>query len=244
MLAPGNYNPPYKFKWTEKTIPVTEGSSETTTERYMENYKNVLQDIRDQLNVEAKAVQIILTGIDNDICSTVDACPNACEILSEISVMLSSECSVLTSTTTRITKNEVNEIRVERLARTTIPLALLSAEQADWRDDIDDEPDDQELEAHYMYMAQIQELTPDDADNSIPIFDTKPLQKEQEDTNITIDSIDMSTNEETVDQADDDLARERDLLASFIEKLKCEINDSKNRNKFLESSNKALVNKL
>ncbi|GKC17175.1 retrovirus-related pol polyprotein from transposon TNT 1-94 [Tanacetum coccineum] len=38
------------------------------------------QDIRDQLNAEAKAVHIILTGIDNDIYSTVDACPNACEM--------------------------------------------------------------------------------------------------------------------------------------------------------------------
>nr|GFA90227.1 hypothetical protein [Tanacetum cinerariifolium] len=44
-----------------------------------ETYKHVSQDIRDQLNAEAEAVQIILTGIDNDICSTVDACPNACE---------------------------------------------------------------------------------------------------------------------------------------------------------------------
>nr|GEX94594.1 hypothetical protein [Tanacetum cinerariifolium] len=46
----------------------------------MENYKNVSQDIRNQLNAEDEAVQIILTGIDNDIYSTVDACPNACEI--------------------------------------------------------------------------------------------------------------------------------------------------------------------
>ncbi|GKB21545.1 hypothetical protein Tco_0855468 [Tanacetum coccineum] len=73
MLAPGNYNPPYKFRWTEKTVPVSEGSSETTTEGYMENYKNVSQDIWDQLNVEAEAVRIILTGIDNDIYSTIDA---------------------------------------------------------------------------------------------------------------------------------------------------------------------------
>ncbi|GJW46815.1 hypothetical protein Tco_0078461 [Tanacetum coccineum] len=64
----------------EKTVPVAEGSSETTTERYMENYKNVSQDIRDQLNAEAEAVQIVLTGIDNDIYSTIDACPNACEM--------------------------------------------------------------------------------------------------------------------------------------------------------------------
>nr|GEV52200.1 integrase, catalytic region, zinc finger, CCHC-type, peptidase aspartic, catalytic [Tanacetum cinerariifolium] len=90
MLAPGNYvqcksrikryidtnneliyyclkNPPYRFKCTEKTVPVAEGSLETTTEGYMENYKNVSQDIRNQLDVEAEAIQIILTGIDNDI---------------------------------------------------------------------------------------------------------------------------------------------------------------------------------
>nr|GFA11345.1 hypothetical protein [Tanacetum cinerariifolium] len=55
----------------------------------------------------------------------------------------------------------------------------LSAEQDDWRDDTDDEPKDQELKAHYMYMAKIQEVTPDVADNSGPIFDTDPLQKVQ-----------------------------------------------------------------
>nr|GEU57490.1 retrovirus-related Pol polyprotein from transposon TNT 1-94 [Tanacetum cinerariifolium] len=124
-----------------------------------------------------------------------------------------------------------------------------------------------ELEEHYMYMAQIQEVTLDAADNSGPIFDTEPLQKvqndddnynvfandrehpkqpefvndtyleEQGDTNITIDSLDMSTNRETVDQDDNDLARERDLLASLIEKLKCEIEDFKTKNESLESSN-------
>ncbi|GJU77840.1 hypothetical protein Tco_1274910 [Tanacetum coccineum] len=123
-------------------------------------------------------------------------------------------------------------------------------------------------------MAQIQEVTPNAADNSGLVFDAEPLQKvqisddnynvfaienehhgqpesvndtyleEQGDTNITIDSLDMCNNGETVDQDDDDLAKERDLLASLIEKLKCEIDDSKNRNKFLETSNKALVDKL
>nr|GFC09548.1 hypothetical protein [Tanacetum cinerariifolium] len=47
----------------------------------------------------------------------------------------------------------------------------LNAEQADWRDDTDDdELEDQELEAHYMYMAQLQEVSPD-ANDSGPIFD-------------------------------------------------------------------------
>ncbi|GJU25454.1 hypothetical protein Tco_1164075 [Tanacetum coccineum] len=37
--------------------------------------------------------------------------------------------------------------------------------------DTDDESEEKELEAHYMYMAQIQEVTPDSVDNSGPIFD-------------------------------------------------------------------------
>nr|GEX85712.1 hypothetical protein [Tanacetum cinerariifolium] len=105
MLAPGNYvqwksrikryidtkpnhelihyclkNPPYKFTWADKQVLISKGSPVTTTETYMETYKNVSQDIRDQLNAEAKAVQIILTWIDNDIYSILDACPNACEM--------------------------------------------------------------------------------------------------------------------------------------------------------------------
>nr|GEV65025.1 hypothetical protein [Tanacetum cinerariifolium] len=104
----------------------------------------------------------------------------------------------------------------------------LNAEQADWRDDTDDESEDLELEAHYMYMEKLQEVTLDDADNSGPIFDIEPLEKEQ---------IDQNDN-------DNDLANERELIAYLIEKLKCEIDDSKNRNKFLETSNKVLVEKL
>nr|GFD38260.1 hypothetical protein [Tanacetum cinerariifolium] len=37
----------------------------------------------------------------------------------------------------------------------------LNVEQADWRDDTDDELDDQELEAHYMYMAKLQQVSPE-----------------------------------------------------------------------------------
>nr|GFC46512.1 hypothetical protein [Tanacetum cinerariifolium] len=145
----------------------------------------------------------------------------------------------------------------------------LNAEQADWRDDTDDdELEDQELEAHYMYMAQLQEVSPDAADSG-PIFDDEPLQKvsnddhynvfamesthleqsksvhdtypiEQDAQNVIIYSLDMNYDRQEIDQDDDDndLAKERELLASLIKKLKCEIDESKNRNKFLETSNK------
>nr|GFC53240.1 hypothetical protein [Tanacetum cinerariifolium] len=150
----------------------------------------------------------------------------------------------------------------------------LNAEQADWKDDTDDESDDQELEAHYMYMAKVQEVSPDVVDPG-PIFDTEPEQKvhnddhydvfsiecqhsehsesvhktyliEQVVQNVLIESVDMRYDSEQIDQNDEDadLAKERELLASLIKKLKCEIDESKNRNKFLETSNKVLVDKL
>nr|GEX50381.1 hypothetical protein [Tanacetum cinerariifolium] len=149
-----------------------------------------------------------------------------------------------------------------------------TVEQADWRDDTNDELEDQELEAHYMYMAQLQEVSPDASDCG-PIFNTEPVQKvstddhynvfgiecehpeqsesihdtyllEQDEHNVIIDSLDMSYDKEQIDQNDDevDLLNERELLASLIEKLKCEIDESKNRNKFLETSNKVLIEKL
>nr|GEY67900.1 hypothetical protein [Tanacetum cinerariifolium] len=35
-------NPPYKYKWADKDVPVTEGSSETTTERNEKGNVNVI----------------------------------------------------------------------------------------------------------------------------------------------------------------------------------------------------------
>nr|GEY93689.1 hypothetical protein [Tanacetum cinerariifolium] len=170
MLAPGNYvqwkskikryidtkpnhelihyclkNPPYKYQWADKDVLVAEGSTETTTERYMENYKNVSQDIRDQLNVKAEAVQIILTWIDNDIYSTVDAFPNVCEMWKAIEKLKQEwqRCVTLVKQSQELKivsyhklydilkqhQNEVNEIRSKRLVRTTNPLALVAQQQ-------------------------------------------------------------------------------------------------------------------
>ncbi|GJZ29948.1 hypothetical protein Tco_0574995 [Tanacetum coccineum] len=338
-------NPPYKFKWAERKIPVVEGSLKSTTKRYIENYKNISQEIRNQLDAEAEVVQVILIRIDNDIYSTVDACPNACEMWKAIERLKQGESinvqdletnlywkfrkstslngESLESYYSRMAKNEVNEIRSKRLARTTNPLVLVArqqpvyhpqnhpthhtqnssirtpqtanrnkgkaivnsppptydqepemvaeddalskekgidklmalispsfkkihkptnnnlrissntsrenhdntlrinkgtgydnqreinvvragenvayhkekmllckqeeagfqmkVEQADWRDETDDEPEDQDFEAHNLYMAHIQEVTPDAANNSEPIFDAEPLQKVQND---------------------------------------------------------------
>nr|GEU89143.1 Gag-Pol polyprotein [Tanacetum cinerariifolium] len=505
MLAPGNYiqwksrikryidtkpnhelihycleNPPYELGWKTKPILDSDGNPTTSTERVFETYKTVTQEIRDQLNAEAEAVQIILTGIDNDIYSTVDACPNACEMWKAIErlkqcesinvqdlesnlfwefgkftsldgeslesyysrfyKMMNEQCNVTNHQVnvqfllqlqpewqrfvTLVKQNqelknvsyhnlydilkqhqhEVNEIQAEKIARVANPLVLVAeqqpvyhpqthpthynqnsstrsqqatrnrekaivnspepiydqepsmvddeddetskdkeidklmalislsfkkiykptnnnlrtssntsranqdnslrihinagyesqrngnvagaretvggswnsvnAEQAYWKDDTDDESDDQELEAHYMYMAKIQQVSPDAVDSG-PIFDKEPEQKVQNDDqydvffiecqqpeqsesvhqtylieqdahNVIIESEDINYDSEQIDQnkEDADLAEERELLASLIEKLKYEIDETKNSNTLLETSNKVLVEKF
>ncbi|GJZ61041.1 hypothetical protein Tco_0617178 [Tanacetum coccineum] len=320
------------------TIPVAEGSSETTIKGYMENYKNVSEDIRNLLNAKAKGVHIILTGIDNDIYSTFDACPNAMEMwkamersqqaatrnrgkaivnspppiydqepdmvteddalpkekeIDKLMALISPSLKKIykptnnnirtSSNTSRA--NQDNTLRINRRTGYDNHMAVNVAEARETIGNVRHQNGQRmqlitrrrcfyELEAHYMYMAQIQEVILDDADNSGPVFDIEPLQKvqnkddnynvfaidrqhpeqpefvndtylnEQGGTNITTDLVDMSTNGEEAEQDDDDLARECDLLASLIEKLKCEINDIKNHNKLLESSNKTLADKL
>nr|GEY60091.1 hypothetical protein [Tanacetum cinerariifolium] len=221
MEAGGKDRPPMLAPY--KVVLVSEGSPETTTETYMENYKNVSQDIRDQLNVEAEAVQIILTWIDNDIYSTVDACLNACEMWKAIKRLKQGESINVQDLETNlywefgkftsrdgeslesyysrfykmmnelvqnqydVTNHQVNvhfllqlqpEWQRENMLFCKQEEAgiQLNAEQADWRNDIDDESKDQELEVHYMYMTQIQEVSPDAADSG-PIFDFEPLKK-------------------------------------------------------------------
>nr|GEV67732.1 retrovirus-related Pol polyprotein from transposon TNT 1-94 [Tanacetum cinerariifolium] len=166
------------------------GTSETTTEGYMENYKNFLEDIRKQLDAKAKAVQIILTGIDNDIYSTVDACPNVCEIWKAIERLKQGESLNVKDLETNLfwefekfyhgmacarecqkpkrAKDTAYHKEKILLCKQEEARIQLSVEQVDWRDDTDNKPKDQELEAHYLYKAKIQEVSPDATDNSGP----------------------------------------------------------------------------
>ncbi|GKG40817.1 hypothetical protein Tco_0470029, partial [Tanacetum coccineum] len=50
----------------------------------------------------------------------------------------------------------------------------LQAEQADWLEDTDEDIDEQELEAHYSYMAKIQEVLPEESSST-----SQPLEQVQ-----------------------------------------------------------------
>ncbi|GKB00734.1 hypothetical protein Tco_0828727, partial [Tanacetum coccineum] len=78
-------NGPYQCK--ETIIPATPGTDDAPPTResgVKETYATVSKEIRKKIDAEAEAVHIILTRTDNDIYSTVDACPNAKEMWKEI----------------------------------------------------------------------------------------------------------------------------------------------------------------
>nr|GEX86013.1 hypothetical protein [Tanacetum cinerariifolium] len=168
-------NPPYELGWKDKEVPTFEGSLITTTERVHETYKNVSQEIRDQLNAEAEAVQIILTGIDNDIYSTVDACPNACEMWKAIERLKQGSSVVQKSGIQCYNCKEFGHVarecqklkRAKDAAYHREKMLLCKQEEAGIQS---------RTGTHYMYMAQLQEVSPDAADSG-PIFDDEPLQK-------------------------------------------------------------------
>ncbi|GJR20234.1 hypothetical protein Tco_0968761 [Tanacetum coccineum] len=146
----------------------------------------------------------------------------------------------------------------------------LSTEQEDWLHDTNDEPDEQESEAHYMYMEKIQEVPTTD---SGPTYDVEPLEKvhladnynvfatnrqhseqpesindtyvvETVDSNVTPDSLDMCDNEEQVDQNDEELEDERVLLTSLIANFKLDIDENKKSQKQLKKENTSLTQDL
>ncbi|GJY19876.1 retrovirus-related pol polyprotein from transposon TNT 1-94 [Tanacetum coccineum] len=127
----------------------------------------------------------------------------------------------------------------------------LQAEQSDWLADIDEEIDEQELEAHYSYMAKIQEVP--NADSGT---DSEPLEQVQYDTgynmfaneiqhyeqsesisntyvvetgdsNAILDSPNMCDNDIQNDQNDVECDDERVALANLIENLKLDVDENK-----------------
>nr|GFA26891.1 hypothetical protein [Tanacetum cinerariifolium] len=77
----------------------------------------------------------------------------------------------------------------------------LNAKQADWRDDTDDEPEDQELEAHYMYMAQIQDKSKRAKDAAY--HKERMLLCEQEEAGIQLNAKQADWRDDTDDDLED-----------------------------------------
>ncbi|GJY07050.1 hypothetical protein Tco_0374104 [Tanacetum coccineum] len=78
-------NDPYEYQMaTHPTIPATKITPAQDELTQLETYDIIRADKKDLINAATEAIHIILTGITNDIYSTVDACPNVKEMLKAI----------------------------------------------------------------------------------------------------------------------------------------------------------------
>nr|GEU37289.1 hypothetical protein [Tanacetum cinerariifolium] len=138
---------------------------------------------------------------------------------------------------------------------------LLQAEQYDWLEDTDEEVDEQELEAHYSYMAKIQEVPT--ADSGIDLEPVEQVQNdarynvfandlqhykpsesvsntclvETDDSNVIPDSPDMCEGDIQNDQNDVESDDEHVALANLIANLKLDVDENKKiQNKSLGES--------
>ncbi|GJS33348.1 reverse transcriptase domain-containing protein [Tanacetum coccineum] len=146
--------------------------------------------------------------------------------------------------------------------------APLQAEQADWLEDMDEEIDEQELEAHYSYMAKIQEVPTADSGT-----DTKPLEKvqyeaeynvftnerhhseqpefinntcvmEKVDSNVILDSLVMCDNDIQTGQNAKKCDDARVVLANLIANLTLDTEENKKILKQLKKANTSLTQEL
>nr|GFB00069.1 hypothetical protein [Tanacetum cinerariifolium] len=111
----------------------------------------------------------------------------------------------------------------------------LQAEQSDWLADVDEEIDEQELEAHYSYMEKIQEHC-----NQFESTSNKCL-VEKDDSDVTPDSPNMCEHDIQTDQNAKD---ERDAVANLISNLKLDVDENKKIQKQLKKENTSLAHEL
>ncbi|GJZ17113.1 putative reverse transcriptase domain-containing protein [Tanacetum coccineum] len=128
--------------------------------------------------------------------------------------------------------------------------AQLQAEQSDWLADTDNEIDEQELEAHYSYMAKIREVP--NADSST---DSEPLEQQSESINNTcvVETVDRNVIPDSPDMCDNDIPNdqnaiecddERVALANLIANLKLDVDENKKIQKQLKKANTLLTQEL
>ncbi|GJU15670.1 retrovirus-related pol polyprotein from transposon TNT 1-94 [Tanacetum coccineum] len=144
----------------------------------------------------------------------------------------------------------------------------LQAEQADWLEDTDEEIDEQELEAHYSYMAKIQEVSPEESsstgqpleqvqnhDESNVYDNVRRIQNkcksindtyvlEKDDSNVIPDSSNICTNDNQVDQNAAECVDERVALANLIANLTLDTEENKTILKQLKKANASLTQEL
>ncbi|GJW01189.1 hypothetical protein Tco_1556440 [Tanacetum coccineum] len=243
-------NPPYKFKWAERTIPVAEGSLETTTEGYMENYKNVSQDIRNQLMNKNEVNEIRAERLARTA--------NPLALVAQQQPVYHPQ-----NHPTHYTQN--SSTRPQQAATRNRGKAIVNSFSPSYDQEPEMVTEDDALTSSNTSRAN-QDNTPRiNRGAGIQCYNCKEyghVAKGMSETKMG-KGCSLSQGEDAIVFKREQLRQPEsvnvtylkehneyenllrtDLIASLIEKIKCEIDESKDCNKLLESSNKILVDKL
>ncbi|GJY09936.1 retrovirus-related pol polyprotein from transposon TNT 1-94 [Tanacetum coccineum] len=132
---------------TIPAVPATENSPEVPEQTTVETFLTMSPENKDHYESEKEAIHLLLTGIGDEIYSTVNACKTTHEMC---------QCSISSTTSTRMARfvtivkqqhkldevsyhkffdilkqyqKEVNKLRAERIAKNANPLALVATAQ-------------------------------------------------------------------------------------------------------------------
>ncbi|GKD39624.1 retrovirus-related pol polyprotein from transposon TNT 1-94 [Tanacetum coccineum] len=111
----------------------------------------------------------------------------------------------------------------------------LQVEQADWLEDTDEEIDEQELEAHYSFMAKIQEVLPEGSSSTY-----QPLEQVQNNDENNVFANERQYSEKNATKCTD----ERAALANLIANLTLDTEENKMILKQLKKENASLTQEL
>nr|GFB21175.1 hypothetical protein [Tanacetum cinerariifolium] len=264
---------------TDNSLTVPEHTTvETPTNMSPENKAHFL--------AEKEAIHLILTGIGDDIYSTVDDCQTAQEMWEAIERLQQGQRSISSTTLAGMVKRDKdmqknlaliakyfkkiykptnNNLRTSSNSKNK---NVDTAPQFKNDTNTDKEVDEQELEAHYSYMAKIHEVpTADSGTDSDPMehvqneagynvfanhlqhskqseYVSNTCLVETDDSNVTYDSPDMCEddiqNEQNGVESDD----ERVALANLIVNLKLDVDENKKIQKQLKKANTTLAQEL
>nr|GEW35661.1 reverse transcriptase domain-containing protein [Tanacetum cinerariifolium] len=254
---------------TIPVVPATENSPAVPKRTIVETILTMSPKNKAHFESEKEAIHLLLTGIRDEIYSTVDACKTTHELtvtvtrdretvgsklVQQIGIQCFN-CKELGHFAKECKKSKrvkdytyhKEKMLLCKQAKNGVPL---QAEQADWLEDMDEEIDEQELEAHYSFMAKIQEVPTTDSGT-----ETKPLERVQNnaeynvfaneiqhseqpksinnicvletgDSNAIPNSPDMCDNDIQNDQNTIECDDERVALANLIANLKLDVDEN------------------